>query len=240
VILFVLRLLKAMHFQPRMALVTRTIAVAFSDLVHFAALFGVVFVGYMFAGVLMFGHQYPAFSNMSGAAQFLIVILLSLDTTQFHVQLLHSSPSATLYYIYLWTWIFLALFMLLNIFLAILIEGYTAVKKSGHDARSMTVELGMVLTYEWGMLRSTVRRLMGQADADDFIHDGDLRDALVDYLKGWCALALTSPPSAHRMEPPLTACTLAQGPMASTGSLARPRAPIFLARTGVLASLPGG
>jgi hypothetical protein len=45
VLLFVLRLLKALDFQPRMALVTRTISNAFTDLIHFIALFAIVFSG---------------------------------------------------------------------------------------------------------------------------------------------------------------------------------------------------
>ena len=55
VLLFVLRALKVLDFQPRIALVTRTLAIAFTDLIHFFILFGLVTVGYSIAGMLLFG-----------------------------------------------------------------------------------------------------------------------------------------------------------------------------------------
>jgi hypothetical protein len=79
-------MLKALDFQPRMALVTRTISSAFSDLFHFLVLFSVIFIGYAFAGNQLFGHQFEGLSNLSNACQFLILILLSFDPTQMWVQ----------------------------------------------------------------------------------------------------------------------------------------------------------
>ena len=88
-ILFVLRLLKALDFQPRMALVTRTISNAFSDLLHWTALFSIIFIGYAIAGYLLFGHQFQSFSSLSYSSQFLVLILLSFDPTQFWVQVMY-------------------------------------------------------------------------------------------------------------------------------------------------------
>ena len=87
-IFFVLRLLKALDFQPRMALVTRTISSAFSDLLHFIALFAVIFFGYVIAGYLLFGHQFQSFSTLAYSCQFLVLVLLSFDPTQFWVQVI--------------------------------------------------------------------------------------------------------------------------------------------------------
>ena len=50
IVLYVARILKFMNFQPRIGLVTRTLYVAASDLVHFFMLAGVVFVGYAIMG----------------------------------------------------------------------------------------------------------------------------------------------------------------------------------------------
>ena len=79
-------MLKALDFQPRMALVTRTISSAFSDLFHFIALFSIIFIGYAFAGITLFGHQFEGLSSQEKACQFLILILLSFDPTQMWVQ----------------------------------------------------------------------------------------------------------------------------------------------------------
>jgi hypothetical protein len=69
-----------------MALVTRTIATAFSDLAHFLVLFGIIYWGYVLAGYLIFGHQFYSFSTLSLSGQFLILILLSFDPTQMWAQ----------------------------------------------------------------------------------------------------------------------------------------------------------
>ena len=79
--MFVLRLLKSLDFQPRMALVTRTISGVFADLLHFLALFSIIFLGFTVAGFLLFGHQYQAFSSISNSAQFLVLLLLAFDPT---------------------------------------------------------------------------------------------------------------------------------------------------------------
>ena len=89
-ILFVLRILKALDFQPRMALVTRTISSAFTDLLHFFALFAIIFVGYCVAGYLLFGHQFQSFSSLGLSGQFLFLVLLSFDPTQFWVQVTYA------------------------------------------------------------------------------------------------------------------------------------------------------
>ena len=81
VIIFVLRLLKGLDFQPRMALVTRTIGGVFVDLLHFIVLFSIIFLGYTVAGFVLFGHQYQAFSSFSNSAQFLVLMLLAFDPT---------------------------------------------------------------------------------------------------------------------------------------------------------------
>ena len=81
VILFILRLLKALNFQPRMALITRTIGTVFVDLLHFLSLFVIVFLGFTVAGYILFGHQYQVFSSFSYSAQFMVVLLLAFDPT---------------------------------------------------------------------------------------------------------------------------------------------------------------
>ena len=56
------------------------------DLLHFITLFLIVFVGYFVSGYLLFGHQFQSFSTLTYSAQFLILVLLSFDPTQFWVQ----------------------------------------------------------------------------------------------------------------------------------------------------------
>ena len=77
--MFVLRLLKGLDFQPRMALVTRTISNTLLDLMHFLCLFIIIFLGYTVAGYILFGHQYEAFKSFSYSAEYLVLMLLAFD-----------------------------------------------------------------------------------------------------------------------------------------------------------------
>jgi hypothetical protein len=86
VILFILRLLKVLDFQPKMALITRTLSNTMSDLSHFFMLFTIVWMGYTIAGNLLFGHLFSDFSSISVAATGLIIILISWDPSSSLVQ----------------------------------------------------------------------------------------------------------------------------------------------------------
>ena len=77
-----MRALKVADFQPRIALVTRTLSRALYDLVHFALLFLSILVGYSVAGVLLFGHQNGAFITVQDAMVYLVVMLIQCDPYQ--------------------------------------------------------------------------------------------------------------------------------------------------------------
>ncbi|CAI6000572.1 unnamed protein product, partial [Closterium sp. NIES-65] len=55
VFLFLLRLLKLMDFQPRIAILTRTMAAAFPALVHFFLLWAIMFIGFSLYAYVVFG-----------------------------------------------------------------------------------------------------------------------------------------------------------------------------------------
>jgi hypothetical protein len=67
---FVFRILKSLDFQPRMGLVTRTMAAAMGDLLHFCILFMFVYLGYAIVGHFLFGPAHascpmsPACANL--------------------------------------------------------------------------------------------------------------------------------------------------------------------------------
>ena len=90
-LVFIIRLLKVVDFQPRIALVTRTLTKAMSDLVHFIILFLSITIGYSIAGVLLFGHQYDAFGIVPNAMIYLIVMLIQWDPYQW-VQVIMRHP----------------------------------------------------------------------------------------------------------------------------------------------------
>lgn len=136
VMVFILRLLKSLHFQERMGLVTRILAEAWVDLFHFIILFLLVFVGYACVGYVLFGHQSQAFSNLSDSCMTLFFILVSFDATMFLQEWSHSSMEFAVH-IYLWSYLIIVMFILLNnIFLAIIVAAYTKVKE---DSDGMSI-----------------------------------------------------------------------------------------------------
>ena len=56
-----------LNFHPKIALITRTLQNAFSDLVHFMILFLLVTIAYAMAGVVLFGHQFEGYATITDA-----------------------------------------------------------------------------------------------------------------------------------------------------------------------------
>jgi len=145
VLLFVIRVLKNLDFQPRMGLVTRTLASATSDLLHFAFLFFIVFFGYAMVGHLLFGHQFEWMKNPGDACVFLFFQLLAFDPTQFWTEMTHAAP-AWAFHLFLWSFLLIVFFILFNVLLAILIDAYAMVKaETPEDSESFPGEMKAVM-----------------------------------------------------------------------------------------------
>ncbi len=65
ILLLIGRVLKRMDFQPRLGVVTRSLALAGPDLIHFCLVCGMVFVGYAMMAHLIFGNTIQV-SRMHG------------------------------------------------------------------------------------------------------------------------------------------------------------------------------
>lgn len=63
ILLLIARLLKLMDFQPRLGVVTRSLWLAGPDLIHFAIVAGMVFVGYAMMAHLIFGNVIEKFAT---------------------------------------------------------------------------------------------------------------------------------------------------------------------------------
>ena len=101
VVLFVLRALKDADFQPRIALVTRTITNSISDLAHFIVLLGSVATGYAIAGTILFGHQYDAFSTLTNSCFYIIILLIAFNPGEGWVQVSSSFLSSCMTIVFL-------------------------------------------------------------------------------------------------------------------------------------------
>mmetsp|Transcript_40849 Transcript_40849/g.83567 ORF Transcript_40849/g.83567 Transcript_40849/m.83567 type:complete len:1272 (-) Transcript_40849:1118-4933(-) len=147
IVLFVLRMLKALDFQPRMGVVTQTIAHSLVDVIHFLMLWSLVFIGYACVGTLLFGHQFRSFSTVQNACITIGSMILTMDRTVFYEQMAHAAPGWA-FHMYLWSWLILAFFLLINIFLAILVDSYATLKSQADVTTGVHTEL-MELGWDW-------------------------------------------------------------------------------------------
>lgn len=76
ILLLIARMLKRMDFQPRLGVVTRSLALAGPDLAHFALVAGVVFIGYAMMAHLIFGNSIASYATFQEAVNTNFVILL--------------------------------------------------------------------------------------------------------------------------------------------------------------------
>ena len=150
-----IRLLKMLDFQERIGLVTRTIKRASTDLLHFAVLFSLIFLGYAALAHLFFGNAILPFSTFGRAVNTCFEALLGEISV---TQELYNLPNAFAAVVFFYSYILLMFFILLNVLLAIIVDAYEEVKRESADARSIHEEIVMMwhAAMPVGFLQSTV------------------------------------------------------------------------------------
>ena len=179
IFLCLLRFFKAADFQPKLGIVTRTIGMAFQELLHFFMLLGVVCGMYTLLGQVVFGSKVYGFSTTTQAAQTIISWTLSGDDRGVGEELFdlpgNLSVAGSIFYM---TFAFLTTLMLLNFLIAILSDGYMRVQEESAGsspffsefatliARSIRAKMskGKLLTDERALTRV---RAMVKAQAKD-------------------------------------------------------------------------
>jgi hypothetical protein len=135
-LLMALRLLKVLHFQPRIGLVTRTLAAAAQDLSHFVLLFLLVFGGFAAIAYLNYGRSLREFHTFSGSWDTLFRLLLGDVSPYDRILTTANNRSGILFY---YVFMFVVFFILLNILLAILVDAYVEVKEDSQKRQAHTI-----------------------------------------------------------------------------------------------------
>ncbi|SPP78719.1 blast:Polycystic kidney disease 2-like 1 protein [Drosophila guanche] len=122
-----IKLFKFISLNKTLVEWTTTLSRCSKDLAGFSLMFGIVFVIYARLGLLLFGGNHPDFYSIVISMLTMIRMILG----DFRYNLIQESDRliGSIYFI---TYILLVFFILLNIFLAIIMESYSAVK-SGTD-----------------------------------------------------------------------------------------------------------
>ncbi|GLC33126.1 hypothetical protein PLESTB_000367500 [Pleodorina starrii] len=169
ILLLIARVLKLMDFQPRLGVVTRSLWLAGPDLIHFAIVAGMVFVGYAMMAHLIFGNAIEAFATFGDSINTCFEILLgNIDVNEDLRALggLQSVAGA----LFFWSYELLVFMVLLNFLLAIIVDAFSEVKEKTQETVGIHTELFTLLRDKW-------RSLLGRCSAN-YISDAKLGDLL--------------------------------------------------------------
>ena len=137
-----LRMLKILDFQPRIALVTKTIEAAASDLFHFSILFTALHAGFSTCGMILFGIYVDDFTTFGNSVRTLFSILIGNSDVD---DKLSVSEAATLWTGFYLVYLLISFFVLFNIFLAIIIDGYVNISSQTGEAPTIAQEFACMV-----------------------------------------------------------------------------------------------
>jgi len=142
VILMTLRVIKLLDFQPRLGLVTRTLAHAAVDLAHFFLVFLLVHCAYAMVGYISFGSSIAKMASFSKASMTLMEVLLGDTDVLTDLMQLKNAGVATFFF---WSFILISFFILINVLLAILVDAYVEIKAEAENTTTVLHDLHHML-----------------------------------------------------------------------------------------------
>jgi len=171
--LLLMRMLKLMDFQPRLGVVTRTLSLASTDLLHFFAVFMVVFAAFGVVGHILLGPQLPAMSTLDNACRSLFTSLLG-DFAWYDQFKVLDGAIYTFAELYFWSFQTFVVLIMLNFLLAIICDAFADVKDSAQEHVTVIDE---VVPIAKNALRSLAHRLVPSA-VPGYVSEAQLRQQL--------------------------------------------------------------
>ncbi|CAJ1450924.1 unnamed protein product [Effrenium voratum] len=145
-----LRLFKAFAAQPRLAIVTKTLALAANDLTHFGIVFLSIFFTYVTMGMAFFGREIESFASFDRACLALLEALMG----EFSVEEMELSGRPVAFFFF-GTYMMAAVLLLLNMLIAILMDVYGQVAAGSRTSESLWSEC-------WDIMRRGMRKWTGE------------------------------------------------------------------------------
>lgn len=143
-ILIMVRFFRAFKAQPRLAVVTNTIARSATDLAHFLVVLSVVIMSYAVAGMFMFGHRMLQFSQLSITLNTCMMIMIGdFDFAEMGAE--HPLTSV----VWFWSYMVLVSLIMLNMLLAIILDIYSEVKADSSEEDAVWTQAKTVLQDSW-------------------------------------------------------------------------------------------
>jgi hypothetical protein len=163
-----------MRVHPRIAVLARTLVEGFDDTFHFLLLFGIIFGILAFVAWWTFGATIGSFNTVGVAAQRQFEMVIG----EYPWDTIEGLPflTAVMYTIYLLTYSILAFFILVNFFLAIVVDAFLNVKKgiinqvtensSPFDTMDIPVKLFLYSYNRFPPRRKILNRLLEEEEID--------------------------------------------------------------------------
>ena len=134
IFMLTLRMFRFLRLQPRLAIITNTLARAAPDLVHFLLVFVVVLVGFAASFNCNYGGEVRLFAT-PGAALFSTFYMAMGSYDDAYAALIGSGQGALGVQLLIVPFIFIVVLVMLNIFLAIVVDSYADVKDELQNAQ---------------------------------------------------------------------------------------------------------
>jgi hypothetical protein len=135
-VILMARFFKGFRGQPRIAVISKTLALASVDLVHYYIILATVFVNFSLGGYVLFGAQLYQWSTIHNAVQSALAMTFGkLDYESLH-QIAPISAA-----IWFWAYIIIVVFILFNMCISIILGHYSEVRASlGEVGQSVWVQ----------------------------------------------------------------------------------------------------
>jgi hypothetical protein len=134
-IFILMRFFRAFQAQPRLAIVTKTIEMSMEDMIHFLIVAFFQVMAFVCAGCMLFGHRLVQFSSVS----FAFMECLQIMFGNFDFEELSDEDPVT---VFVWFVCFIVLLTLImvNMFLAIIMDIYSEAKGTADSSDSILVQ----------------------------------------------------------------------------------------------------
>ena len=158
IFMLTLRMFRFLRLQPRLAIIVNTLARAAPDLAHFLLVFIVVLVGYAASFNCNYGGQVRMFAT-PGAAIFTTFIMAMGSYDDAYAALVNSEQGSGSWGLHalIIAFIFIVVLVMLNIFLAIVVDSYADVKNELQNAQRVPSVLESSLLKLHRLRHSTAR-----------------------------------------------------------------------------------
>jgi hypothetical protein len=123
-----LQLIFYFNAHPKMALLTSTVKHAMGNLVHFCVLFMLFYCALGFMGFWMLGDSLEGFETL-GSSMLTELQMLCGEFIRHHDEDTLNGTQLFMYWLWACTFLFVMIFLLLNFFLAIVVDSFVAVKE---------------------------------------------------------------------------------------------------------------